>query len=185
LDGVCLTEHNRLWPKEEVEALRERHGFLVLRGVEVTCTAGDVLVFGLEEPVEGMVTPQELRELVDQQEGVMIAAHPFRGFLVLDFSRQQLTLETAVRRPLFGLVEALEVGNAKVTESENDMAAQVAEHLAKARVAGSDAHHLDDVGTFATRFLDPVAGEADLIRAIKTGRCRPIEAPFSQATGNL
>ena len=33
LDGVCITEHNIVWPLEDVEAISKKHGLPVFRGV--------------------------------------------------------------------------------------------------------------------------------------------------------
>ena len=35
VDGICLTDHNHRWSADEVEALRRKHDYLVLRGNEV------------------------------------------------------------------------------------------------------------------------------------------------------
>ena len=45
LDGVCITEHDALWPLAEIEILTRTMQFLVLRGMEVTTEVGHVLVF--------------------------------------------------------------------------------------------------------------------------------------------
>ena len=47
LDGVALTEHDYLRPASEGGELSERHGIVVLCGIEVTTDIGHVLVFGL------------------------------------------------------------------------------------------------------------------------------------------
>ncbi|MBI2861873.1 MAG: PHP domain-containing protein, partial [Chloroflexi bacterium] len=36
LDGVCLTEHDFVWPQEAIEAATKRFDFLFLRGMEVS-----------------------------------------------------------------------------------------------------------------------------------------------------
>ena len=36
-----------------MEDLRQKHGFLILRGNEITTDQGDILVFGLEEDIQG------------------------------------------------------------------------------------------------------------------------------------
>ncbi len=55
LDGICLTDHNHRWDPSEVEALRQKHGFLILRGNEITTDQGDILVLGLEEDIQGVI----------------------------------------------------------------------------------------------------------------------------------
>lgn len=174
LDGICLTDHNHRWDPSEVEALRQRHGFLILRANEITTDQGDILVVGLEEDIQGLIRLQDLRRKVLDAEGFMIAAHPFRGFLTFGIGYLGLTPEKASKRPVFRGVDAVEVMNSRVSENENDFAAQVAAILGLPVIGGSDAHKPMEVGRYATRFADPVRNERDFIEALKKGRFSPI-----------
>lgn len=169
LDGICLTDHNYVWDAEQVDDLRQKHGFLILRGNEITTNQGDMVVFGLDKDIKGIIKLEELREMVIDAGGFMIVAHPFRGFLVFNVGQIGLTPEKAMERPLFQLVDAVEVMNSKVTEDENDFAAKVAEGLGLPSTGGSDAHEVPEVGIYATRFFENIDDEEGLIRALKTG----------------
>jgi hypothetical protein len=171
LDGICLTEHNRVWPREDAIALSRKHGLAVFRGMEVTTTGGDILVFGLEEePGDDLWTPADLKAKVDAAQGLAIAAHPFRGFLVFGFGQLQMDLDAAKDNPTFAHVHGLEVCNSMVTQDENAMASRAAEALGLLQLGGSDAHRPRDVGTCVTRFLDRLNDENDLIAAIMGDR---------------
>jgi|Deesub1362A_J573_1020465.scaffolds.fasta_scaffold01274_14 predicted metal-dependent phosphoesterase TrpH len=174
LDGICLADHNHLWPAAAVAEMRRRYDFLILRGNEITTAQGDMLVFGLEQDIEGIVTLEELRHLVDDAGGFLIAAHPFRGFLVVGGDELGLAAEEAARRPLFSLVDALEVMNSKVTPNENRFAAQVAQVLGLPGTGGSDAHQAEEVGLFATRFPVRIDDERDLVAALRRGGYRAV-----------
>jgi predicted metal-dependent phosphoesterase TrpH len=174
LDGICLTDHNHRWDPSEIEALRQKHGFLILRANEITTDQGDILVLGLEEDIQGLIRLQDLRRKVLDAQGYMIAAHPFRGFLTFGIGYLGLTPEKASLRPIFQEVDAVEVMNSRVSETENQFAAQVAEILGLSVIGGSDAHKPGEVGRFATRFTDPVHDEKGLIAALKKGRCSPV-----------
>jgi predicted metal-dependent phosphoesterase TrpH len=174
LDGICLTDHNHLWDAAEVEALRQNHGFLILRGNEITTDQGDILVLGLEEDIQGVIKLEELREKVLKAGAFMIAAHPFRGFLTFGIGYLGLTPEKARERPIFQGVDAVEVLNSRVSEKENRFAAQVAEGLGLSLTGGSDAHKAGEVGRYATRFSDPIRNEGDLVEALKKGRFSPV-----------
>jgi predicted metal-dependent phosphoesterase TrpH len=176
LDGICLTDHNYPWPADDVRALRQKHGFLILRGNEITTDEGHMVVFGLDREMnaQGVVKLETLRRMVNEAEGVIIAAHPFRGFLTFGVGKLGLTVEKASDRPLFQLVDAVEVLNGMVTEEENSFAAKVCEHLGLPGTGGSDAHQPDRVGCYATRFEKPIASEVDLIEALKNGQCRAV-----------
>jgi predicted metal-dependent phosphoesterase TrpH len=153
-----------------VGRLSETHGLLVLRGNEIITDQGDVLVFGYHEEVTGVIKLERLREAVQAAGGFTIMAHPFRGFLVFDPGKVGLTVEQAAQRPMFQHVDALEVGNGKVTEAENRFAAQVAQTLNLPGLAGSDAHETGSIGQYATWFYDPITSEADLVAALRSGR---------------
>jgi predicted metal-dependent phosphoesterase TrpH len=174
LDGICLTDHNHVWNAAEVKELRHKHGFLVLRGNEITTNQGDVLVFGLEKDVQGIVDLKELRWEVDEAGGFMIVAHPFRGFLVVGVDEAGLTPEKAMERPLFKYADAVEVLNGKVTEKENDFASRVTDGLGLLGTGGSDAHEVAEVGMYATEFYAEINNEEDLIAALQEGACSPV-----------
>lgn len=174
LDGICLTDHNHLWDQGEVEAMRQEHGFLILRGNEITTDQGDVLVFGLEEDILGVIKLEELREKVLRADGFMIAAHPFRGFLTFGIGFLGLTPEKAMERPLFKRVDALEVLNSKVSDNENSFSARVAQGLRLPVTGGSDAHSAGEVGLYATRFPRRINNERDLVEALKAGGYSPV-----------
>ena len=174
LDGICLTDHNVFWDSEQVEELRHRHGFLVLRGNEVTTDQGDVIVFGLHTDIKGIIPLAELRAEVSRVDGFMIAAHPFRGFLTFGIGQLGLTPEKAMARPLLESADAIEVLNSKSTAKENDFAARVARRLRLPATGGSDAHEVSEVGIYATRLDRIITDERGLIKALKTGDTSPI-----------
>jgi predicted metal-dependent phosphoesterase TrpH len=174
LDGVCLTDHNYVWDPDEVADLRRKYKLLILRGNEVTTDQGDMVVFGLEKEIKGIVKLEDLREEVSKAKGFMIVAHPFRGFLTFGIGKLGLTPEKAMERPLFRLVDAVEVMNSKVTQKENSFAAKVAEGLSLPTTGGSDAHQVSEVGIYATQFSHVIEDERGLIEALRTGEYSPI-----------
>jgi len=174
LDGICLTDHNFVWRTEALERLRQKHGFLILGGNEITTDQGDILVFGLAKDIKGIIKLEQLREEVLEAGGCMIAAHPFRGFLVFDVAELGLTPEKALERSLFSHVDGVEVLNSKVTESENDFAAKVAKKLGTFGTGGSDAHEVREVGIYATWFPGIIRNEKELVEALKCGECSPV-----------
>ena len=174
LDGLVLTDHNHVWPPDRIEDLRQKHGFLVLGGNEVITDQGDVLVYGLDRNISGVIPLADLQREVQQAGGYMAMAHPFRGFLIFDARQLGLTVEKAAARKMFQWVNAMEVLNGKVTAQENEFARSVAEHLGLPGVAGSDAHEAGSVGCYATEFADTITTEADLVAALHAGRFRPV-----------
>lgn len=174
LDAICLTEHNHVWAPREAAELSQKFNFLVLRGNEITTDQGDMIVFGLEKEIQGIVKLDELRAEVLRAGGFMIVAHPFRGFLTFGVGKLGLTPEKAMERPLFKLVDAVEVLNSKVTKKENDFAARVAAGLHLPATGGSDAHEASAVGIYATRFPRVIQDEKGLLEALKCGDYSPV-----------
>jgi predicted metal-dependent phosphoesterase TrpH len=174
LSGICLTDHNHVWTPGRIAELSRKHAFPVFRGNEITTDQGDMLVFGFDKDIKGIITLQNLRKEVLEAGGFIVVAHPFRGFLTFGAEQLGLTTEKAAQRVLFQHVDAVEILNGKVTEKENRMASQVAEHLGLPVTGGSDAHEVADVGCYATRFPAEVRTERELIQALKSKTCMPV-----------
>ena len=174
LDGICLTDHNYVWDPKTIAELRHKHDFLILRGNEITTDQGDMLVFGFDEDIKEVMRLDELRRKVLKAGGFIIAAHPFRGFLTFGIGQLGLTPEKAMERPLFQHVDAVEVLNSKVSRKENRFSSQVAAGLGLPGTGGSDAHEVEEVGVYATRFSDIITNEEELVEALKGDSYSPI-----------
>lgn len=165
LDGVCLTEHNALWDGDEARIIEERHGVVVLPGMEIGSTAGHVLVFGLERYHPELTNIERLREIVVSEGAAMIWAHPMR--------------EGDSQRPSWSsipeLFEALEVVNGDHTDRIDGYWATLAEELGVGRTGGSDTHSLPAVGRVATGFSEPVPNVETLVRLLKTHHHAPLD----------
>jgi predicted metal-dependent phosphoesterase TrpH len=170
LDGLCLTEHQHRWDVGEIDNLSRNGGIQIFQGNEITTNQGDILFFGYREDVRGVVPIQDLRKEVQAAGGLMIAAHPFRGFLLFGITQLRMDVEQACQRPVFQYVDGVEVFNCKLTDPENDMARQVAAHLGLLGVAGSDAHRLDEVGRCVTLLEREVHTEKELIEELRARR---------------
>ena len=175
LDGICLTDHNHQWDTKDIEILRKKHDFLILRGNEITTVQGDMVVFGLDEDIQGIIALKDLAEKVAAVDGFMIAAHPFRGFLAVSGDKLGLDVEKAAARPMFALVDGVETLNSKVTVDENRFCGQVAHALKLPTTGGSDAHLAGEVGFYATRFSKVIHNEEELISALRAGDAVPVD----------
>lgn len=170
LDGFCLTEHQVLWDINEVEALGQANGIRIFRGNEITTAQGDVLVFGLDKDIKGIITVQELEKEVKAVNGFSIAAHPFRGFKVFGIGQLELGLDQACKKKVLKHVNAIEIRNGKVSDQENEMAQKVAEQLKMPGTAGSDAHRTGELGKWVTIFDNEIQDEAQLLSELHAGR---------------
>jgi len=170
LDGFCLTEHQVLWPIEEVRELARDQGIRIFRGNEITTAQGDVLVLGFDEDIQGIITAQELHDRVRPAGGFSIAAHPFRGFKVFGIAQLEMSLEQACKKKVLEHVDAVEVGNGKVSELENEMARKVSLRLGMRATVGSDAHRIEELGTWVTVLDREIQTEAELVEELRAGR---------------
>jgi predicted metal-dependent phosphoesterase TrpH len=170
LDGFCLTEHQVLWSVEEVAELAAESGIKVFRGNEITTAQGDVLVFGLEKDIQGIIPIQMLKKEVDAAAAFSILAHPFRGFKVFGLSDLSMSVDQASNKKALSFVDAVEVQNGKVSPQDNEMAGKVAERLGLPGTGGSDAHNVDDLGRCITVFQKEISDEASLIEELRSGR---------------
>ena len=172
LDGVCLTEHDAFWSEEEIRTLSRRHGFLVLGGAELNTDAGHVLVFGLDRYEFGMHKPPVLRARVDQVNGVIIGAHPYRRRFLPEAAPEERLgmLDWAANDQFFGLCDAVEGVNGRGKPAENQFSQDLASRLSLRVSGGSDAHRLEQMGSAATRFQSKIGSLEDLILELRMGR---------------
>lgn len=174
LDGVCLTDHDGFWDPKDVEKLGKDNDFLIIPGCEVTTEEGHLLVYGLREYIFGMHKSAFVKDLVDEAGGAIVVAHPYRRVYRESAPQDSLSYEEMLRRAqrndVFELVDAVEISNGRGSEKENSFSRTLSERLELPGTGASDAHKLDDIGTFATLFQDEVGSLADFISAIKSGR---------------
>lgn len=159
LDGVCLTEHDRLWPLAEVRRLSQLHELVVLRGMEVTTEVGHILVFGLDEAPAGMFAARTLIRRVREMGGVAVLAHPARA--------GQPPIAPAQMQSLF---DAIEVLNGSDGPGQNRAAVAMASGLPVPGIAGSDCHAPAEVATVATVLPHWVSNESELVAALRLGQ---------------
>lgn len=169
LDGFCLTEHQVLWEIEAVQELVGDSGLRIFRGNEITTAQGDVLVFGLEKDIQGIIPIQELQQEVQAAGAYAILAHPFRGFKTFGITDLHMSVEQASRKKALQFVNAVEIRNGKVTDQDNELAQKVAEKLGLPGTGGSDAHNVDDVGTYVTVFPETIENDRQLVEALHAG----------------
>ena len=155
LDGVAITDHNSIAGHPEVEKF-SKGGFLVIPGVEVTSADGHIVGLGVSKLIPRDLSANETVERIREQGGIAIAAHPF----------------ALGRRP--GLVrkakfDAIEVLNSRAFLLSNPLARRFAEQNKIPMVAGSDAHHRDEIGLAYTT-VDCEPKIESILEHIKTGR---------------
>ncbi|MGH7620764.1 MAG: PHP-associated domain-containing protein [Gemmatimonadaceae bacterium] len=157
IDGVCITEHDALWPLADIERLAEEMSFVVLRGMEVTTEVGHVLVYGAIQHSPEMSSLEALHRIVCDDGALMFLAHP---------SRRYGTLPPA---DLASVFDSVETQNGSEGILQNDNAAQLARTLRIPGIGGSDANCAREVAVCATRFDADIHDEPTFLTALRTG----------------
>jgi predicted metal-dependent phosphoesterase TrpH len=169
IDGIIITEHNYMWNLDEREKLRKYcPDTLILFGMELTCKHSLHYLIYVDQSVKGM----NLYEYMDEVEmfkeaqkwgGVVVPAHMFRYAREVDVFDVSLTP-----------VDGLEVKSTNISDDEMRKTVDIAKALNISMIAGSDAHHIRDVGRYYTQFDDKILTEGDIVKAIKSQSCRAV-----------
>jgi hypothetical protein len=162
LDGICITDHDTMSIRHVLTEGLQENGVVVIFGMEYTTSRGDFLVFGPFEALEPGLSADRLLRIVDQSSGIAIAAHPFRKDRPVDGRIIQ-----------DGCCRVIESLNGRNTATENAAVQGWCDDYDLTECGGSDAHTIEEVGNFATRFFVPVRTRSDLVAALKNRLCRP------------
>lgn len=165
LDGICLTEHNSLWPQSDATKLSELFGITVVRGMELSTDVGHVLVYGLERYAPTLLEIEQLRPIVRAEGAAMVLAHPMRSH-----SGRQPPWEEM--REWF---EGIEAVNGDNSDSADGYYVRQAAEVNVAAVGGSDAHSRVAVGRVGTAFASPVASVSDLVDQLRAGTASAVD----------
>lgn len=174
LDGLCFTDVDTVEGFDELLALRAQEpGVQVFGGLEVTTDHGRILCFlpsldrgaGWEAilAVEGE-RGRPIREVlaaVRALDGAAVVAHPYDRDLPRPMGDMLFTLEG------ISAVEGI-AGTRHV--AVNELGIEAAAHLSVPVVGGSAAGAVEEIGTAATLFRDPVEDEEGLVEALLHGK---------------
>jgi predicted metal-dependent phosphoesterase TrpH len=167
LDALCITDHNSMEIGQVAADWLSRAKLPVFIGVEYTTCEGDMLAFGLPDlsalPARRL-SAQDFIDLVLAAGGFCCAAHPFRSAWG-DPDQHYL-------RRVQGL-QGIEVYNGGNDPQENLLAGLFCMEHGFIPVAGSDAHRVKDVGSYATWFPERITSIPELVAALKAGKGRP------------
>ena len=194
LTGINVTEHDRVWENFDWQTLTDQAVPIFLsRGMEVSTDVGHVIVFGVDQYMQGMRQGDRLRAIADEIGAFITVAHPFRHFFdPVTFLRQgkepfnMTPDEAAEKMRVFQVVHGIEIGNGGNTRRENIFAQRVARILDKPVTGGSDAHSRSGIGTYTTVFPEKLesrqqtldllhGGKTVVYEGLNVGQFRPFE----------
>lgn len=165
LDGICVTDHDNNYLKNEIGTSKKIKDILIIVGAEILTFEGDILVFGLHDIPKDMIHAEELLEMVKRNQGVAISAHPFRN--------NNRGLGEYIRNVKNNL-DGIEAFNGSTLPHHNLYAYALAIELGIPCLGAGDAHVPEQVGKYATYFSHSIRDEKDFIEAIKTKSFCPV-----------
>ena len=170
LTHLVVTDHDRI-----DGALRARDaappGLTVIVGEEVKTADGDLICAFLERAVPPGLSAADSIAAAREQGGLVGIPHPFdawRGSLGKD----------ARLASLAGLVDWVEVHNARLLGKGNEQAAAFAQEHGLAGVAASDSHSVMEVGVAYTAIDGDPSTAAGLLAALPTAEIVPGRASY-------
>lgn len=164
MNGLCITDHESNGAREMIDYLSKKYNCLIIVGVEILTYEGDIVCYGLDELPAEKLHAKELIEIVNKRGGVSISAHPYR------------TNNRGMEDNLYTIegLAGVEVLNGSTIEENNCKALIAAQKRGFSCVGASDAHVMEKIGKFATKFTSAIRSEKDLIDAVKNGACHPV-----------
>ena len=191
LDAMVLSEHDWAWEAEEIADLVKRHDFPIIRAMEINTEDGHIQVFGMHEYRFGMHRSHELAGFVEEFDGVMIAAHPYRRQMPWkpnDELEYADALARASRNPAYRFVIAIEVLNGRGSLDENEFSLRLRDQMHLPATAANDTHQHDEkdqqMGRAATYFEADIENEEQLIAALRSGRFWPLDLTKGKLTSD-
>jgi predicted metal-dependent phosphoesterase TrpH len=167
LSVVAVTDHTTIrGALETARRASEQNDLLVIQGMEVRTSIGDIIGLFLE----GEVASTDVHEAIDEikkQGGLVILPHPFKRHENIS---EELVLD----------IDVIEALNGRSSIAENSKARRLAVSMGKPIIAGSDAHISYEIGRVRTIFSDSPATLDDLKKSIIKGNRKLVgrESPF-------
>ena len=128
---------------------------LVIPGVEISTTQGDIIILGTDEMPPQPWTVENITDFARERDYVSVVAHPYREYGMGDLAKNYK-------------VDAIEVLNGGSSPSANKAAQDLARLMGLPGIAGSDAHQPSELCTVYTEVKASLNTE-DILKAIKKG----------------
>lgn len=153
---AAVTDHDSVRGcRATVELASVYPDILVIPGVEISTSQGDVVVLGTYELPPKPWTPEEVADYAKSVGGVSIVAHPFRSYGMGERARKYK-------------VDAIEVLNGGSSQAANSEAKELAKSMGLPGTAGSDAHQVSELFSVYNKVEASLDVDA-VLKAIKKG----------------
>jgi predicted metal-dependent phosphoesterase TrpH len=159
IKAVAITDHNTAKGYYKVQELASPYqDILVIPGIEVSATGGDLIVLGVAELPSQPWTIENVIDFARERDGLVVVAHPYRAYGLGDLAKNH------------GF-DAIEVLNGISAPHVNKMAENLAKTMDLPGVAGSDAHRADELWTVYTE-VQASSDTDEILKAVKKGYVR-------------
>ncbi len=151
LSGVAVTDHGTIQGALRAHRINRDEEFSVIIGCEILTDIGDILGLFLHEEIRSASFAEVIDE-IRSQDGIAVLPHPFKGHRLSD--------------DVIRAIDAVEVFNARVSETQNVQSQELASRYGLPVSAGSDAHTSVEVGLGRVVLHD----DHDIRKAILDGK---------------
>ena len=173
LDAIVLTEHRGFDKDGDYSDLEEEYGIRIFKATELDTNRGHILVYGVNDHLlnrfdftDVTMDAVALVREANASGAFCVPAHPGRKRIGL-----REFIENGASVPEVQVVEILNGGS---STAENERARELAEERGYKGVGGSDAHFVNAIGKYATRFENPVDNIEELVEELKKGAFEPV-----------
>jgi predicted metal-dependent phosphoesterase TrpH len=164
---AAITDHDSIRAcKSAMSLAADYTDILIIPGVEISTTAGDMLILGTEELPPKPWSPQEVSDYARSIDAVSIVAHPYRLYGMGDIAR---TIK----------VDAIEVLNGCSSTTANQQAKQMAKEEGLPGTAGSDSHQISELFNVYNKIQTDLNID-NILHAIKKGQITTTATQFNE-----
>jgi hypothetical protein len=136
---AAVTDHDSIRGcKATIELASAYPDVLIIPGVEISTTHGDIVILGTEELPPRPWSPETVVDYAKNIGAISIAAHPYREYGMGDSARNYR-------------VDAIEVLNGGSSTAANSQAKELAKTMGLPGTAGSDAHSMSELFSVCTK----------------------------------
>ncbi len=164
LDGLALTDHNRLVPAAHLAELNKKYApFRIFTGIEVDADREHLLVIGVQDALlekPGWHYP-ELRDFVHWRGGFIALAHPFRYGPEIRVDLEQFP------------PDGIEVKSINTPTSREEEIRSIAGRLGLALLENTDAHIEEQIGRFCNELPGTARDDKELVGILRGMKSNP------------
>lgn len=173
LDGIAITDHDRLVPRERLAELNKKFApFKVFTGIEVVADLLHWVVLGVHDPL--LEKPDwnypDLREFVRSRNGFILLAHPFRYSPYLEVDLDACP------------PDGIEVESINTPVHRQADIREIAGRLGLVMLHNSDGHRMGGVGSFRNVLPAPARDDQELVSVLMSMKGQPKTARSKRAT---